>query len=82
MFLFNLYTIKNNYWIYILLVIKEINIFIIYLLLSVELLIENLEDEPVFIAEYKTNETKIPILTKLSEPKWTLDPSGLDFLLK
>lgn len=57
-------------------------IFIIYLLLSVELLIENLEDDPVFIAEYKTNKTKIPILTKLSEPKWILEPSGLDFLLK
>lgn len=69
--------------IYILLIIIEINkIFIIYLLLSVELLIANLEDDPVFIAEYKTNKTKIPILTKLSEPKWILEPSGLDFLLK
>lgn len=41
----------------------------IYSLLSVEVLIENLDDEPVFIAEYKTNRTKIPILTKFSEPK-------------
>lgn len=38
-------------------------------LLSVELLIENLDDDPVFIAEYKTNKMKIPILIKFSEPK-------------
>lgn len=40
-----------------------------YILCSVELLMENLEDDPVFIAEYKTNRTKIPILTIFSEPK-------------
>lgn len=39
------------------------------LLLSVEVLIENLEDDPVFIAEYRTKRTKIPILTKFSDPK-------------
>lgn len=42
----------------------------------------NLEDEPVFIAEYKTNRTKIPILTKFSEPKCILDSFGLDLLNK
>jgi len=41
---------------------------------------ENFEDDPVFIAEYNTNKTKIPILTKFSEPKCTLEPSELDRL--
>lgn len=51
-----------------------------YSLLSVELLIENLEDDPVLIAEYKTNSTKIPILTKFSEPKCIFELSGADVL--
>jgi len=41
---------------------------------------ENFEDDPVFIAEYNTNKTKMPILTKFSEPKCTLEPSELDRL--
>jgi len=41
---------------------------------------ENLEDDPVFMAEYKTNRTKMPILTIFSEPKWILETSGLDLL--
>lgn len=51
-----------------------------YSLLSVELLIENLEDDPVLMAEYKTNSTKIPMLTKFSEPKCILELSGADVL--
>lgn len=41
---------------------------------------ENLEDDPVFMAEYKTNRTKIPILIIFSEPKCILETPGLDVL--
>lgn len=30
---------------------------------------ENLEDDPVFMAEYKTNRTKMPMLIIFSESK-------------